>query len=83
MPDSSVTPQPDAEVHPPTVPLRTIAVVAWGTVLWAVALVIVLLVPDLHSGNRSWWPWVPVAGIGLGALAYVYLRRGRGNAAEA
>lgn len=83
MPDSPVTPQPDDEVHPPTVPLRTITVVTWGTVLWAVALVVVLLVPDLRSGNRTWWPWVPVAGIGLGVLAYAYLRGGRGNAAAA
>jgi Protein of unknown function (DUF2530) len=51
--------------------------------LWAVALVVTLLVPSLHDGDRSWWPWCCVAGLGLGLIGYAYLRRGRGNAAEA
>jgi membrane protease YdiL (CAAX protease family) len=51
--------------------------------LWLVALVVSLLVPALHQGDRSWWPWTCVAGIGGGALALLYVRRGRGNAAGA
>jgi hypothetical protein len=51
--------------------------------LWAVALVVVLVVPNLHEGSRFWWPWCCVAGIVLGLIGYAYLRRGRGNAAEA
>ena len=46
-------------------------------------LVVLLLVPSLREGERSWWIWVPVTGMLLGALGYVYLRRGRGNAAMA
>ena len=58
-------------------------IVAIGIALWAVALVITLAVPTLHQGDRSWWPWCCVAGIGLGAFGFLYVRRGRGNAADA
>ena len=75
--------QVPAEVVPPEVGLSSLAVVRWGLVLWAVALVVVLVVPELRTGERSWWVWVPVAGLAVGSLGYTYLRRGRGNAAEA
>ena len=68
------------EVLPPEVPLRTITLVRWGIVVWALALVVVLAVPSLRTGERDWWVWVPVAGMVLGVLGHVYLRRGRGNA---
>ena len=58
-------------------------VVLAGTVLWAIALVVTLLVPALHTGRRDWWPWACVAGVVIGALGLAYLRRGRGNAAAA
>lgn len=54
-----------------------------GIALWAVALVVSLLVPALHQDDRHWWPWACVAGIVGGALALLYVRRGRGNAAMA
>lgn len=73
-------PTSPGEVHPPEVPLRTITLVRWGIGLWALALVVVLAVPALRTGERDWWVWVPVAGMVLGLLGYVYLRRGRGNA---
>jgi hypothetical protein len=51
-----------------------------GIALWMVALLVSLLVPGLHEGDRRWWPWACAAGIGIGVLALVYVRRGRGNA---
>ena len=54
-----------------------------GMSLWGVALVIALLVPALHQGDRAWWPWTCVAGVLGGGLALLYVRRGRGNAAGA
>lgn len=72
-----------APVVAPEASLRTITVVHWGMLVWAVLLVAVLLVPDARAGDRSWWVWVPVSGLGLGALGHVYLARGRGNAADA
>ena len=58
-------------------------IVEIGIGLWAVALVVVLVVPSLHEGSRSWWPWCCAAGLVLGLIGTAYLRRGRGNAAEA
>ena len=72
-------PEPPAaeELRPVAVPMTRI--VAIGIGVWAVALV----VPTLHEGPRSWWPWCCVAGLVLGLMGYAYVRRGRGNAAEA
>ncbi|GAB3442851.1 hypothetical protein GCM10027517_20450 [Phycicoccus ginsengisoli] len=58
-------------------------IVLGGLALWAVALVVTLVVPSLHTGDRDWWPWCCVAGLALGSLGYAYMRRGRGNAAGA
>ena len=65
-----------APVDPLTVPTRTIVLV--GTAIWAVALIVTLLVPDLHTGERSWWPWACVSGLGLGAFAWWYANRTQG-----
>lgn len=74
----------EASVTPPTpVRVNTARVIEIGLALWAVALVVVLAVPALHQGERDWWVWVPVAGLALGALGWTYVRRGRGNAADA
>ena len=58
-------------------------IVAAGLAVWVVALVVVLVVPTLHEGPRSWWPWCCVAGLVLGLMGYAYVWRGRGNAASA
>ncbi|WP_202977009.1 DUF2530 domain-containing protein [Ornithinimicrobium flavum] len=79
-PAEESTPEPSGQIHPPEAPVRTITLVRWGILAWAVVLVVVLLVPQLRSGERAWWVWVPVAGMALGAVGYGYLRRGRGNA---
>jgi hypothetical protein len=70
-----------AELQPLAV--STARVVLWGELAWVVALVVILVVPSLHEGERDWWPWVPVAGIALGLIGFSYVRRGRGNAAGA
>ncbi len=51
--------------------------------LWAAALVVILAVPALRTGERSWWPWTCVIALTLGGLGYLYIRRGRGNAESA
>ena len=61
----------------------TVTIVLLGTALFAAALVVTLLVPSLHSGDRDWWPWACVSGLGLGLIGLAYIRRGRGNAASA
>ncbi|CCH77120.1 conserved hypothetical protein [Nostocoides japonicum T1-X7] len=64
-------------------PVSTVAVILFGLVLWAVALVATLAVPALHEEDRSWWPWTCVAGLALGLAGLAYVRRGRGNAMAA
>lgn len=76
------TPAPKV-VTPPEVRLRTSTVVRWGMAAWLVALVVILAVPDLRTGDRSWWPWVPVAALALGVVGLTYMGRGRGNASDA
>lgn len=69
-----------APVEPMVVPTRLI--VAAGTGLWALALVVTLVVPSFHTGSRSLWPWTCACGIALGAFAWWYVRRqGRGDGA--
>jgi hypothetical protein len=80
---TDASPQP-AEAGPPPLqpmPVDLPRLVLVGTLLWVVALVITLVVPALHRGDRSWWPWSAVCGVLLGAMGLAYLRRGRGNAA--
>ena len=69
----------------PLEPLRvdTVRIVIAGLVAWVVALVVVLVVPALHTGDRFWWPWTCVSGLALGLIGLAYLLRGRGNAAGA
>ena len=74
-------PVPAEELQPVAVPMTRIVEI--GLVVWAVALVVCLVVPALREGSRSWWPWCCATGIVLGLIGLAYLRRGRGNAAEA
>jgi len=61
----------------------TVKVLLAGLAVWAVALVVTLAVPSLHTANRDWWPWACVAGLVIGTIGVLYLRRGRGNATAA
>ncbi len=75
---------PPARTGPPPLepmPVDLHRLVLAGTLLWLAALVVTLVVPALHRGDRSWWPWTAVSGVVLGAMGLAYLRRGRGNAA--
>ena len=70
-----------APVEPIAVGTRTI--IGVGIAAWSLALLVTLVVPSLHTGGRSWWPWTCVAGILLGAFGLWFVSRGRGNAAGA
>lgn len=76
-------PSRDADVALGKVPMQVDVgnIVRWGMVVWAGALLAVLLVPNWHSGDRWWWPWTCVAGLVVGAWAWWYTWRGRGNIA--
>jgi hypothetical protein len=78
---SPTRPAAPEQIEPLHVPMLRIVEV--GMAVWAVALVVTLLVPSLHAGDRGWWPWACVSGLVLGAIGWAYVRRGRGNARDA
>jgi uncharacterized protein DUF2530 len=73
--------EPEKALEPLPVPMPRILEVGLG--IWVVALLVTSLMPALHEGPRFWWPWCCVAGLALGLIGYAYVRRGRGNAADA
>jgi hypothetical protein len=75
------SPEQIEQIEPLHVPMLRIIEV--GLAVWVVALVVTLVVPALHQGDRDWWPWTCVAGFVLGCLGWAYVRRGRGNARDA
>ncbi|MGB3827986.1 MAG: DUF2530 domain-containing protein [Ornithinimicrobium sp.] len=74
---------PDRQIIPIVLPVRSLLVIRIGLAMWFIALVVLWTVPSLSEGERSWWPWVPVAALVVGALGHTYVVRGRGNAAQA
>jgi hypothetical protein len=80
-PSDRPTPREQAQqIEPLHVPM--LRIVEAGILVWLVALVVTLVVPALHEGDRDWWPWTCVAGMVLGGMGWVYVRRGRGNARD-
>jgi len=53
--------------------------VAVGTLLWALAFVVLLVFfrDDLAQGDREWWLWTSLAGAGLGLVGWEYTRHRR------
>ena len=74
---------PVSPEEPEPLVVDTIRLLQIGVALWGVALLVSRLVPELHRGERYWWPWTCVAGLVGGVLALAYVRRGRGNASMA
>jgi hypothetical protein len=81
VPPAAAGPTTPGQIEPLHVPMLRIIEV--GLAAWVVALVVTLVVPALHEGDRDWWPWTCVAGFVLGCLGWAYVRRGRGNARDA
>ncbi|WP_169986510.1 DUF2530 domain-containing protein [Microbispora sp. H10836] len=71
-----------SERHPDPMPLRTrdTITILTGTVLWAIALAVVLLVVRPADHRPA---WVCVAGIGLGLFGLWYVRRRDARLGEA
>lgn len=60
--------------------LRTAVV---GTVAWAVAFVVLLVLrPRLEEHGHGWWVWTAAAGTLLGLVGLVLLRRRRAHEPE-
>ncbi|HUR52066.1 MAG TPA: DUF2530 domain-containing protein [Mycobacteriales bacterium] len=67
------------ERRPDPAPLETndVAIVTGGTVLWAVALVVLLVLKAAGVDIRDWWWQMCAAGAALGVLGVRYCRRRR------
>jgi hypothetical protein len=70
----------ERELEPPVVlvpaQFSEFAPVVVGTVIWALLFAIGLVLrPTLADDGREWWVWSAAAGVGLGLIGYLYLRR--------
>jgi hypothetical protein len=55
-----------------------VGAIAIGTLLWAIAFLVLLLFRDsLVSNDAEWWLWVAATGAGLGLLGLAYTTRRR------
>lgn len=62
--------------HTPYTEFSESTPVAVGAAVWALLFVLGLFLrPDLVDSGRGWWIWSTVAGVVLGGVGYVYLRR--------
>jgi hypothetical protein len=69
---------------PPPLEANDQLVTAVGTVAWAVALVILLILREQIPAGERWWIWVCVAGLVMGLFGLWYvprLKRARARAA--
>ena len=60
-------------------------IAAIGTVVWAVALIVVFLLRGQLPHCSHWWIWTCVTGVGLGLFGVVYipyLQRSRARASK-
>lgn len=67
---------------PPPLETNDVLVAAVGAAAWAIALIVLLIVP-LHSSD-TWWRWVCASGLigGLFGIWYIpHLQRARARAA--
>ncbi len=66
----------DRRPDPPPLATDDRLTVLVGMVVWAVLWVAALALHErLADDGRGWWVWTPPAGIVLGALGLLYLRR--------
>jgi hypothetical protein len=60
-----------------------VAIVTLGTVLWAIALVVALVLHDrLADDGRDSWVWVAAAGLFLGLVGVRHVRRRRSSGTD-
>ncbi|MCM3887073.1 DUF2530 domain-containing protein [Frankia sp. R82] len=75
--DTGAAAASSAAVPPEALPYDGVASVAAGTVLWAIAAVIgLIIVGDLRDDGHLWWLATALCGFGLGLLGlWVVIRR--------
>ncbi len=68
---------PPRRPDPPPLHTDVFRTVLVGVVLWAVAFVVLAagVRSPLRTHHATWWLWTCVAGIGLGLIGLVWVRR--------
>ena len=63
----------------PTEPLDVdgVSAMAAGTIVWAVALVVLLITGTTFASDNGWWLWVCIVGMAIGVIGIAYTRRRR------
>jgi hypothetical protein len=79
-PEPPARPRVDASVTDPAalkpVDVDGVGAILSGTIAWALAWVLCLLLRDrLAADGRSWWAWVCLAGALLGLAGLLFVRR--------
>jgi drug/metabolite transporter (DMT)-like permease len=70
---------------PPALEANDPLVTIVGTVAWAVALVVLLVLRDQIPAGQRWWIWTCATGVVMGLFALWFvprLKRGRARSAE-
>lgn len=66
------------QIHVDPLDVDGVGAVALGTVLWAIAFVVLFVLRDkLEQSDAQWWIAVAATGAGLGLLGLVYTTRRR------
>ncbi len=76
-------PRPYREVPPPLEGNDQV-ITAAGTIAWAIALVVLLVLRHRIPASSHWWIWTCAVGLGLGLFGLIYvprLKRSRARAA--
>ena len=70
----------DRRPDPPPLAANEVATIRAGIGVWAVAWIGMLIWHSrLIDSGRGWWLWTPPAGIVLGLLGLLYVRRRAGR----
>ncbi len=68
---------------PPALEGNDQLIAAAGTVAWAVALIVLVIVRNDTPASSHWWIWTCVVGMGLGAFGLTYIPRMKRSRARA
>jgi membrane protein DedA with SNARE-associated domain len=58
-------------------------ITAAGTVAWAVALIVLVIMRNHIPDSSHWWIWTCAVGVGLGVFALAYIPRMKRSRARA
>ncbi len=76
---------PQLRAAPPPLEGNDLFITSAGTIAWAVALIVLVVLRDHLPASDRWWIWTCAAGVGFGLFGLLFvphLKRSRARAAE-